>query len=67
MLQDHPPDLKGDYSVLKRWYLHNLVLQLNPPRADLVEVFGYYDTLYKCEVRPSQVRPLPIHVAPFQI
>ena len=40
------PDIRGTYTVLKRWYLHASAREPNPSRLDMAKVTGYYATLY---------------------
>ena len=40
------PEIRGTYTVLKRWYLHASAREPNPSRLDMAKVTGYYATLY---------------------
>ena len=47
------PDLRETYAVLKRWYLHASTRAPNPSQADMANVTGDYDEMYRQEEPPS--------------
>ena len=58
-------DLRGEYSVLKRWYRH--VSSRSPKRspADMDKVTKDYTTLYHRKDPETPGQPLSTHIDPF--
>ena len=65
--QNQPPNIKGEYAILKRWHLHSSVRHTNPSRADIEKVSGDYAALYRCKDSSPPGRPILIHIETFQI
>ena len=65
--QGTPPDLQGEYSVLKQWYQHMTGSQPHPSHNDLEKVSGYYAYLYQWEDPSPPGRPVTTHISQFYI
>ena len=62
-----PADLKGAYTILKRWYTHSSGRQPHLSFTDLDKVSGDYKELYWRELPSSPGIPFTIHAGTFSI
>ena len=61
------PDLRGEYTVLKRWYRQTSAISPNPLQADMSKVAEDYAPLYRWEEPTPPGRPVPTRIRTFGV